>query len=134
MQLLAMKHPRPTLHLSSILYKRATELLSSPSHSRALLLPELSLARSPHSRARRRPNRSSPSSLESVETRRSLYLAVHRRTRPFPCLPESVEPRRSFVHAARRSRSFPVHRITSCSSTFIPSHEREPKVENNPKC
>jgi hypothetical protein len=49
------------------------------------------------------------------------------------CSP-SAFPRRSSIREARRSRSFPVRRTTSCSSTFIPSHEREPKVENNPKC
>jgi hypothetical protein len=36
--------PQPTLHLSPILYKRAAELLSSPSHNQALFLPELALS------------------------------------------------------------------------------------------
>jgi hypothetical protein len=42
--LLAMKHPRPTLHLSLVLYKRAAELLSSPSPTRAPFLPKLPLS------------------------------------------------------------------------------------------
>jgi hypothetical protein len=62
-------------------------------------LPELtlSLTRSPLSSS----SPPSPSSPESVETRRSLYLAVHRRLRPFPCSPELAVPRGARAHRPR---------------------------------
>jgi hypothetical protein len=51
----------------------------------------------------------------------------HRRrssSTPSPSAPLSVEPRRSTIRAARQSRPFPYPLNPSCSSTFIPAHER----------
>jgi hypothetical protein len=49
----------------------------------------------------------------------------------------SVEPRRSLCSpSASPSQSFctvPCSSNPPCSSTFIPGHEQEPKVEDNPK-
>jgi hypothetical protein len=118
--------PRPTLHLSPILYKRAAELLSSPSHNRALFLPELPLS---PTRPRRLWSSSTPSSSAplSVEPRRSSIRAAPRRSpvrrqEPLPAHvaapPLAVVPRRRRVRTP--SNPLPRHAlkpVRRCSFT-----------------
>jgi hypothetical protein len=115
------------------------ELLSSPSHSRTPFstraLP-LSLVLSPFpSSPSTKPfvtvvagvRGASPEFVLTIRVpRRSLYLAVHRRPRPFPCSPKtSPNPVQTSSLPARRTT--PSRRRSS-----LPAQERELKVEDNP--
>jgi hypothetical protein len=111
--------PRPTLHLSPILYKRAAEILSSPSHNRALFLPELPLSL-PLAHA-----------VSGVRLRRRRSSST-----PSPFAPLSVEPRRSSIRAAprrspvRRQEPLPAH-VAAPPLAVVPRRRRV-RTPSNP--
>jgi hypothetical protein len=119
--------PQLNLHLSPILYKRAAELLSSPSHNQALFLPELPLSLPlAHAvdgvrlRRRRSSSTPSPSALLSVEPRRSSVRAAPRRSpirRQEPLPAHAAAPPLAFVPRWRRART---------PSNPLPRHALEP--------
>jgi hypothetical protein len=125
--------PRPTLHLSSILYKRAAELLSSPSHNRALFLLELPLSLPlAHAVAgvrlrRRRPPRC-PWNLAEVPSAQHLVGAPSDVKNP--CSHAQQHHRSPSCLAGDVAKPRPTLCLDTRSSPF--AVVRSPKVEDNP--